>query len=178
MRRRDCATTLLAGIVSALDPTPSTPRDATAPGWIPVRAMWVWNTSELIASTSARTSFLEHAKSLGLTDAYLFLRAADYSSQDEGLTTLLGAMRTIRVRAWGMEGWRGYFSDGVGPAGLYAAADALVAYNNRHDMKFAGFHSDMEPHDGQGAGENRFVNGVAQSQLTRTQLSSRDGNPH
>jgi hypothetical protein len=95
MRRRDFATTLLAGIVSALGPTPSSPRDATAPGWSPVRAMWVWNTSELIASTSARTSFLEHAKSLGLTDAYLFIRAADYSSQDEGLTTLLGAMRKI-----------------------------------------------------------------------------------
>lgn len=174
MRRRHFAATLLAGMLSALDPTPSTPRDATGPGWIPVRAMWVWNTSELIASTSARTSFLEHAKGLGLTDAYLFIRAAEYSSQDDGLTTLLGAMRKIGVRAWGMEGWRGYFSDGVGPAELYAAVDALVGYNDRHDLKFAGFHSDIEPHDGQDAGENRFINGIAESQLTQTQLSSRD----
>jgi hypothetical protein len=117
---------------------------------------------------------LEHAKGLGLTDAYLFIRAAEYSSQDDGLTTLLGAMRKIGVRAWGMEGWRGYFSDGVGPAELYAAVDALVGYNDRHDLKFAGFHSDIEPHDGQDAGENRFINGIAESQLTQTQLSSRD----
>src|ERR671921_801156 len=126
MRRRHFATTLLVGIASALGATPLTAREAAAPGWIPVRAMWVWNTSELIASTSARTSFVEHAKSLGLTDAYLFIRAAEYSSQDEGLTTLLDTMRKVGVRAWGMEGWRGYFSDGVGPAELYAAVDALV----------------------------------------------------
>jgi hypothetical protein len=41
--------------------------------------------AKLIASTSARTSFLEHAKGLGLTDAYLFI-GAEYSSQDDGLT--------------------------------------------------------------------------------------------
>jgi hypothetical protein len=109
-----------------------------------------------------------------LTDVYLFLRASDYTQKETSLGKLLAVMHEIGVRAWGMEGWRGYFSDVEGPAGLYAAADAMIAYNQRNGVPFVGFHSDMEPQDGQGEGQNLFTNGIPQSELSSDQRASRD----
>lgn len=140
-----------------------------------VRAMWVWDTDTLMASESDREAFLDAAGRLRLTEAFLYLRADDYTARDRRLAALLAALARLDVRAWGMEGWRGYFSDVDGPVGLYAAADAMIAYNGRHRRGFAGFHSDLEPQDGQGVGDNRFTNGVAESQLSPMQLSARDG---
>jgi hypothetical protein len=140
-----------------------------------VRAMWVWRTDDLMARPADREAFLEAALQLRLTEVFLYLRAGDYTAHDDRLAHLLTALARIEVRAWGMEGWRGYFSDADGPAGLYAAADAMIAYNRRHRLGFAGFHSDLEPQDGQGVGGDRFTNGVAESDLSPSQLSARDG---
>jgi hypothetical protein len=140
-----------------------------------VRAMWVWRPGALMARASDREAFLDAARELGLTEVFLYLRAGDYTARDDRLAALLAALARIDVRAWGMEGWRGYFSDADGPAGLYAAADAMIAYNRRHRLGFAGFHSDLEPQDGQGVGVDRFTNGVAESGLSPAQLSARDG---
>lgn len=140
-----------------------------------VHAMWVWKTDDiLLGDMSGRAAFLKEAKTIGLTDVYLFLRASDYTRKEAPLRELLAAMHEIGVRAWGMEGWRGYFSDVEGPAGLYAAADAMIAYDQRNSVPFVGFHSDMEPQDGQGEGQNLFTNGVPQSELSSEQLASRD----
>ena len=139
-----------------------------------VHAMWVWKTDDILLDTAGRDAFLKEAKILGLTDVYLFLRASDYTQKETSLGKLLAVMHEIGVRAWGMEGWRGYFSDVEGPAGLYAAADAMIAYNQRNSVPFVGFHSDMEPQDGQGEGQNLFTNGVPQSELSSDQRASRD----
>lgn len=139
-----------------------------------VHAMWVWKTDDILLDAASRDAFLKEAKALGLTDVYLFLRASDYSTKEVPLGKLLAAMHGIGVRAWGMEGWRGYFSDVDGPTGLYAAADAMIAYNQRNGVPFVGFQSDMEPQDGQGEGQSLFTNGVPQSGLSRAQLAARD----
>ncbi|MBN9602906.1 MAG: hypothetical protein J0G33_08240 [Afipia felis] len=139
-----------------------------------VHAMWVWNTDDILLDAAGRDAFLKEAKALGLTEVYLFLRASDYIQKEVPLGKLLAAMHGIGVRAWGLEGWRGYFSDVEGPASLYAAADAMVAYNQRNSIPFVGFQSDMEPQDGQGVGQNLFANGVPQSRLSSDQLAARD----
>jgi hypothetical protein len=174
MTRRAARTALSAAIIVLLMALPNTsgPTEAEPPR---VRAMWVWKTDALLSDAAGRKAFLRQARMLRLTDVYLFLRAADYADREAALKNLLSALQQIGVRAWGMEGWRGYFSDVEGPAGLYAAVDALIFYNKRNDVHFAGFHSDVEPQDGQGEGEARFVNGVAQRELGPEQLASRDG---
>lgn len=118
--------------------TPGT-SDKPANGQKTVRAMWVWDTKSLLTDRSARRAFLSDAQALRLTDAYLFLRAVDYEKDAAVLNSLLGDMRRIGVRAWGMEGWRGYFSDVEGPSQLFAAADAMVRFNGDHPYSFRRF---------------------------------------
>ena len=137
--------------------------------------MWVWSTRAIVTKGTERTRFLNGIRAAGITDVFLFLRADDYIALDQALRDLLIDLRQSGIGAWGMEGWRGYFSDVEGPAGLYRAADAMIAFNKRNSSGFSGFHADLEFHDGQGEGRNRFHNGVAQSKLTPNQLADRDG---
>lgn len=138
-----------------------------------VRAMWVWRTAALFADVE-RTEFLEVVKATALTDVYFYIGASEYADSEAQLRILLEALARDGVRAWGMEGWRGYFSDVDGPAELYRAADALVAFNRRNEVQFIGFQSDIEPHDGQEDGVLQFHNGVSQRKLTQEQLAQRD----
>lgn len=138
-----------------------------------VRAIWVWETPALFEET-ARKSFLETARAFRLTDAYLYLSARDYESTDAALADLVAALAGAGIRAWGLDGWRGYLSDGDGPGALYEALDALIAFNARHAAGFVGFHSNVEPQDGQGVGIVRFHDGIRQDALTPVQLADRD----
>ena len=87
---------------------------AASPSAAAVRAIWVWKTSALY-DTPERLNFVKAATAAGLTDAYLFLRASDYTQNEAQLKVLLSALTKAGVRVWGMEGWRGYFSDAVRP---------------------------------------------------------------
>jgi len=147
--------------------------DARASPAATVRAMWVWKTSALYPGAET-AKFVTQAKAAEITDVFLFLRAADYMGSEAQLKILLDALSQAGIRSWGMEGWRGYFSDVAGPTALYAAADALVTFNKRNMVKFVGFHSDMEPQDGQSDGQDLFHNAIAQSALTPEQLADRD----
>jgi hypothetical protein len=147
----------------------------TAPG--SERGMWVWNTGDVIGTESKLQTFISTIKAAGVSDAYLYLRSADYASQDAHLEHALTELHNAGIKAWGLEGWRGYFADADGPSGLYAAADQLVAFNTRHatGAQFAGFVSDMEPQDGQGPTfPNHFHNGLADSQLSAAQAADRE----
>ena len=170
-RRQACAWLGLFTAIFAIAEVLVQPAKAQAP----VRALWVWNTSGLLNRDGEREQFLRSVERDGFTDVFLYLRARDYVTHEHPLKLLLAGLQASGVRAFGMEGWRGYFSDVDGPAGLYAAADAMIAFNRRCDARFAGFHSDLEPHDGQGEGRIRFHNGIAQSRLTKAQLADRDG---
>lgn len=139
-----------------------------------VRAMWVWKTDLLIKHAHEREMFLVEAESLGLTDVYLYLQADSYSLQEDELSVLIKSLDDAGMRAWGLEGWRGYFSDGEGPADLFSAIDALIGFNSRHAVGFVGFHSNLEPQDGQGVGVDLFVNGIPESRLKPDELASRD----
>ena len=139
-----------------------------------VRAMWVWQPGAVYGEAQ-RSNFIKTAVAAKITDVLLYLRANDYIAHEAKLQMLLSSLANAGIRAWGMEGWRGYFSDVEGPGGLFAAADAMVAFNTRHStIKFVGFHSDVEPQDGQDVGQALFHNEVVQSKLTPGQLADRD----
>ncbi|MCA1300614.1 hypothetical protein [Stappia indica] len=137
--------------------------------------MWVWRTADLLSARHETERFLATIGPLDLSDLYLYLTPEDYRIQDAALQALLARLKAQGTRAWGMDGWRGYFHDSDGPSGLMAALDSLIAFNARHpDTGFTGFHSDLEPQDGQGVGRALFHNGLAASQLTPAQRADRD----
>ncbi|GGF05366.1 hypothetical protein GCM10007285_36490 [Stappia taiwanensis] len=137
--------------------------------------MWVWRTADLLSAQRETERFLATIGPLHLSDLYLYLTPENYRIHDTALRALIARLKTQGTRVWGMDGWRGYFHDGDGPSGLMAALDSLIAFNARHpDAGFAGFHSDLEPQDGQGAGRSLFHNGLSASQLTPAQRADRD----
>lgn len=138
-----------------------------------VRAIWVWETSALF-DEAARETFLETARAFRLTDAYLYLSAQDYEAADDAVATLVTALADAGIRAWGLDGWRGYLSDGDGPGALYEAVDAMIAFNARHAAGFVGFHANVEPQDGQGVGAVRFHDGIRQDALRPAERADRD----
>jgi hypothetical protein len=169
------------------DPTPppgsTDPQPAPAPAPEPAPTansdggMWVWNTREVITDVTKLTAFISSVQQAGLDDVYLYLRSGDYRAYEAELKGALAALSAAGIKAWGLEGYRGYFSDMYGPAGLYAAADSLVAYNTKvaPNQRFAGFMSDLEPQDGADAeAPTHFHNGIPDSKLTFQQAAERE----
>ena len=141
-----------------------------------VHGLWVWNTGEVIDSAAELGRLIAAMLSAGATDAYFYLDALDYATRAPALAAGIAQLSQAGLRAWGLEGSRAYFSDTDGPAGLYAAADALVAFNTRHtaDERFSGFVADLEPQDGQGpAFPAHFHNGIPDSRLGSRQAADR-----
>ena len=140
------------------------------------RGMWVWTTEDILSDTSKTNMFIEEVRRSGVTQVYLYLTAAQVQKVHTQLRSLISTLRKTNILVFGMEGWRGYFSDASGPAGLYEAVNALARYNANVNSgeRFVGFMSDMEPQDGQGAGASLFHNGIKESALTSIQLADRD----
>jgi hypothetical protein len=133
--------------------------------------MWVWTTQTILDDPAEHARFVSDTKATGLTDVYLYLTAPDYERPD--LERLLSALNASGIQAWAMDGYRGYFDDADGPSALYRGVDALLAFNAANPVKFAGFHSDLEPQDGQGVGQSLFHNGLADSELSAVQHADR-----
>jgi hypothetical protein len=141
------------------------------------RGMWIWKTRSVITDRAALEEALALLGATHVTDVYLYLRAADYVAMEADLRYALGALHNAGIRTWGLEGYRGYFSDMYGAAELYEAADSLVQYNGRvgRAQRFAGFMSDLEPQDGADPEAPRhFHNGIPDSRLTGPQAVARD----
>lgn len=146
-------------------PTPSpTPTNAA-------RGLWVWTTSEVLASATQTDQLIQLSAFSKVTDVYLFLTRAEYQTKAHLLRQLNSRLNAVGIRSWGLEGYRGYFSDSYGPQNLYDTVNALINFNTSATVneRFYGFHSDMEPQDGQGAEfKNTFHNGLTDSQLSTT----------
>ncbi len=140
------------------------------------RGTWVWDTRQLLAASTETQRLADNLIAGGATEAYLYLRAPDYVTYGPRLRQLIARLSQRGIKVFGLEGYRGFFADAYGPGDLYAAVEQLLAYNRSVDVnqRFAGFHLDMEPQDGQGVGEDLFHNGIRQSQLTPQQLRDRD----
>ena len=135
------------------------------------RGMWLWSTSDMLDDVEAQDRLISTSKASGVTDIFEYLVAKDYVGHENALRSFNAKLKNAGIHAWGLEGDRKYFNDAGGPAPLYAAADALVAFNSRVDFdeRFVGFQTDMEPQDGQ-KGVNlppSFHNGIADSALNR-----------
>jgi hypothetical protein len=135
------------------------------------RGLWVWSSAQVLGSSAEINRLVEESVVADVTDVYLFLVADNYIKKMADIRYFIGQLSRVGIRAWGLEGYRGYFSDAHGPSNLYKAVDNLIAYNSKVniDERFFGFHSDMEPQDGQGGGyPNTFHNDLPDSKLNRS----------
>jgi hypothetical protein len=133
------------------------------------RGMWVWNTRELVKDVAQIDRLIAKCGQAYVSDVYLYLVAEDYVTQLPLIQGLVTKLTNAGIKSWGLEGWRGYFSDAYGPVKYYAAIDGMIAYNAKVPMsaKLIGFHADLEPNDGQGAEfKTTFHNALKDSQLS------------
>jgi hypothetical protein len=141
-----------------------------------VHGVWIWDTAAATGTETELARLIATLNAIGASDAYLYLQAADYTASAPNLVRAVAALTRAGVRVWGLEGSREYFRDVAGPAALFAAAEELVAFNDRHagNARFSGFVSDIEPQDGQGPEyPNHFHNDLPDSQLSIEQASER-----
>lgn len=133
------------------------------------RGMWVWDFENVVVDRANQDKLLLMSQEASVTDLYVFLMRGDYLAKEEAIRYFISKFSAAGIRVWGLEGYRAYFSDASGPAALYSAADALIAYNNRVPVneRFIGFHNDMEPQDGQGNFPASFHNDIKDSALDR-----------
>lgn len=111
------------------------------------KALWVWNTDELLGISTEENKLINECIASGITDIYLFIQY-----NDELVTRQLLYQKFIEkcycnnVRIWGMNGYRSYFSDQCGPTYYYQIINAVVAYNAKcsDKQKFVGFSGDNE----------------------------------
>ncbi len=133
-----------------------------------MRGLWLWNTSDVLSGVQ-HDEFVTTVARLEITDVFVFLTAGDYVKKRAALTAFNAVMHRMGIGVWGLEGWRGYFSDADGPQGLYDSVDALIRFNAsvRASQRFKGWQSDMEPQDDQGDFLETFHNGLSGPQLSR-----------
>ncbi|RYD62729.1 MAG: hypothetical protein EOP83_13855, partial [Verrucomicrobiaceae bacterium] len=93
---------VLAGTFSTR-PSPSSAEETKMLNTQMVRAMWVWNTREIMINTQAANLFLNSLQATGATDVYLYLTAKDFKATPGQIKTLVNKLKTAKVRAWAME---------------------------------------------------------------------------
>ncbi|CAK3943273.1 hypothetical protein MYCFIDRAFT_174599 [Lecanosticta acicola] len=132
------------------------------------RPLWVWNTYEIISSSTTTTQLLSAAVQASVTDFYLYLDASHYEKYHELITQFNAASSAANIRVWALEGGSVYFSDADGPSHFYRNIENLIRFNDQAppDGKFFGFSADLEPY---AKGEwTSFHNGIKGSDLDAT----------
>lgn len=113
------------------------------------RGIWVWNTTTVLSSESQIGDLIAGTQSIGISDIYLYMAPAFYSSHKAALQSLISNATTAGLRVWGLDGDRAYLDDSAGPENFYAGINNLVYYNCSVVAKerFFGFQADIEPQD-------------------------------
>jgi hypothetical protein len=132
------------------------------------RAMWIWETNEVLSSVDERNILINECNTQGITEIFLYAHNVSDSSNWGNLKTFIANMNCQSIKVWAMDGYRGYFSDWYGPQGYYDFIDNVVSYNEHSSPleQFYGVHGDNEPQDGQGEPLASFHNGLADSDLS------------
>ena len=155
--------------------TASTTTASTTTAAVPstfMLGLWLWNSDEVLSDATQQNQLVSSAKAAGVTDIFLFLKAAAYTEaiSHDRIRAFNALMSQNGIHVWGLEGWRGYFSDAYGPKDFHAAVDNLVLFNKgvAANERFIGFQSDMEPQDGQESFKSTFHNDLTDAQLSTT----------
>lgn len=137
-----------------------------------LRGLWVWDSlSTVLGSNNEENILLNEAVASGITELYLYSPLASFGTHAAGFRSFIARAGQLGIRCWGMDGYRGWFSDGDGPQELYDTVNAMIAFNaaSAANERFVGFHIDQEPADLDTF--TTFHNGVASSALSAVAAS-------
>jgi hypothetical protein len=135
--------------------------------------MWVWDTDNIIGTATAENKLINECFNSGITDLYMYIAGSALSSA-VNTKAFISKASCSNIRVWGMDGWRGYFSDLCGPAEFYNNIQAVINYNalSQPKERFAGFNGDNEFHvweSSSGCGSaDVFHWGLSDNQLSTT----------
>jgi hypothetical protein len=126
--------------------------DVTQPG---LEAMWVWNTSELLADPPARADFLGFVQSQGIERIFLYLPAAEGERPMSGyipfdgdaLAPLLSELHARGALTYALDGDPDYVRE-ENRAGILRTIRRVAEHNRSHppDQRFHGVRYDVEPY--------------------------------
>eukprot|EP00834_Sanchytrium_tribonematis_P007466 NODE_678_length_4811_cov_0.248302.p2 type:complete len:327 gc:universal NODE_678_length_4811_cov_0.248302:1498-518(-) len=130
--------------------------------------LWVWNTEDVIKTTSAVQELVQHCKDLGVGNVFLRMAPDRYDTMADGLKLLISNLNRANVKSWSLDGMRKDFSDADGPVNLLRGIDNLIKYNEKvaDNEKFIGFQTDMEINDIPGY-KSSFHNDIGDSKLDK-----------
>ncbi|HXA01423.1 MAG TPA: T9SS type A sorting domain-containing protein [Cytophagaceae bacterium] len=109
------------------------------------RPMWVWDTDNIIGIVTEENKLIDECLNSGITDLYMYI-AGSALTAPATVKVFISKASCNNIRVWGMDGWRGYFSDLCGPAEYYNNIQAVINYNSLSlpEEKFVGFNGDNE----------------------------------
>ncbi len=114
------------------------------------KSLWVWDTHAVVGIAAEENRLINECIRIGITDVYLYTPKSylNTSSDYTPYQSLIARMSCKEIRVWGMDGWRGYFSDLCGPSEFYAAIQKVINYNaaSLPEERFSGFHGNNEFH--------------------------------
>lgn len=112
------------------------------------KSLWIWNTGSIIGVNTEENKVLNECVASTISDIYLYVQTSTFAGKQAALQKFIEQCSCKGIRVWGMDGWRGYFSDQCGPSGFYKVINAVITYNSKSTdkQKFYGF-----------AGDNEFV---------------------
>ena len=140
-----------------------------------VRTMWVWNSTDVVGDITEENILLNECSSSAITDLYLYSGGSLMNSANlTALRSFIARATCLNIKVWGLDGWRGYYSDLCGPSEFYANIQAIIDYNaaSAANERFVGFNGDNEfqqnePSSGCGPG-NVFHAGSTDAALSTT----------
>lgn len=142
---------------------PAAPRPPAAPAEAPdagsgralQRALWVWNTEELLGDPRERGAFLDFVAAQGITRVFLYLPAARGERPVAGyipfdgarVGPLLAELRARGALAYALDGDKDYVRP-ENHAGVYRTVERIVAHNRSvpEGQRFHGVRYDIEPY--------------------------------
>ena len=149
----------LAPAVSAGESTPPSDPPPDGPVATGLNALWVWNTRELLQSTSERKTFLDFVEAQAIQRVFLYLPAAEgeqptagYIPFDGGaLAPLLAELHRRGALTYALDGDPYYVLE-ENHAGVLRTVERVVDYNRSHEPeeRFFGMRYDVEPYLAQG----------------------------
>ena len=112
------------------------------------KAMWVWSSGSVVGNVAQENILVNECLRIGVTDFFLYTPAVLKTSKIAALRAFIEKSSCNSIRVWGMDGWRGYFSDLCGPGEFYGFIQDVIDYNNssKKEERFFGFHGDNEFH--------------------------------
>lgn len=138
-----------------LAPTEVVEGPGGAPGRAGLKAMWVWNTAELIADPAERDAFLAFVETQTIERVFLYLPAADGQRPSSGfipfdgstLAPLLAELHTRGALTYALDGDPDYVH-AENRAGILGTVRRVADYNRGRPRRerFLGVRYDVEPY--------------------------------